>query len=207
MKLWLPLCCLAVLCLVGGCAEPASESTDAADAAKENTEGAADAGEANVAGEKIALTPENTSIEFVGNHTGDDPKPRHGSFQQFAGTAIVDGSQLKSVKVEIETASLTTEIDKLTNHLKNADFFDVNQYPKASFQSTDIKDNGDGMLEITGILTLLDNSQSVTFPATVSTEEGLTLKAEFEIDRTRWGMDYGLDSIEKQVPMTITIGS
>lgn len=157
------------------------------------------------AGTAIVLSPENTSIKFIGNHTGDDPQPRLGSFQQFTGQAVVDGT-LKSVQVEIETASLTTEIEKLTNHLKNADFFDVNQFPKATFQSTAIQDHGDGTVQITGDLTLLDSTHSVTFPATVSYEGGLKLQAEFELDRTVWGMNFGLDQIEKQVPMTITIG-
>ncbi|MCO6457947.1 MAG: YceI family protein [Pirellulaceae bacterium] len=157
------------------------------------------------AGTAIVLSPENTSIKFIGNHTGDDPQPRLGSFQQFNGKAIVDGT-LKSVQVEIETASLTTEIEKLTNHLKNADFFDVNQFPKAAFQSTAINDQGDGTVEITGDLTLLDSTHSVTFPATVNYDGGLKLRAEFELDRTVWGMNFGLDKIEKMVPMTITVG-
>jgi polyisoprenoid-binding protein YceI len=199
MKYWLLPCCLGIVTLLSGCAQNAD------DADKTGSGASAETAAPEVEGDKISLTPENTSIEFIGNHTGDDPKPRHGSFQQFAGTAVVDGA-LKAVTVDIETASLTTEIEDLTKHLKNTDFFDVNQYPQARFESTEIKDNGDGTVEITGDLTLLDSTQSVTFPASVSTESGLTLKAEFEIDRTRWGMDYGLDKIEKQVPMTITIG-
>lgn len=152
----------------------------------------------------IELTPENTKIEFVGNHTGDDPRPRQGRFEQFSGTAVVVGG-LQSVSVEIETASLKTEIDNLTNHLKNADFFDVNQYPTASFSSTQIEDHGDGTWTITGDLTLLGQTHSITFPATVSTDNGLKLTAEFEIDRTTWGMLYGPDKVEVLVPMTITI--
>ncbi len=153
----------------------------------------------------IELTPDNTSIEFVGLHKGDDPRPRHCRFEQFNGAAVIDGT-LKSVTVEIETASLIAEIEKLTNHLKNADFFDVNQFPSATFESTEIKDQGNGSVEITGELTLLDNTHSLTFPATVDTDQGLKFQAEFEIDRTQWGMNYGPDQIEKQVPITITIG-
>ena len=215
---WPGLLCLGLCAALLGCDDANSAAIDAsAPAAGQSTPAAAnpvadstDPESANPAADaaaarKVELTPKNTKIEFVGNHTGDDPKPRHGSFQLFKGVAEVNET-LKSVTVEIETASLTTEIDKLTNHLKNADFFDVNQFPTATFQSTAIADKGDGAVKITGDLTLLGNTQSVTFPAQVSTEGSLTLSAKFEIDRTRWGMNYGLDSVEKQVPISITIG-
>ncbi|MCA9258562.1 MAG: YceI family protein [Planctomycetales bacterium] len=153
----------------------------------------------------VELTPANTSIEFIGNHKGDDPQPRHGSFQQFAGKAEIENGSLKSVVVDIETASLTTEIDNLTNHLKNADFFDVNQYPTANFTSTSITDQGRGMVEITGDLTLLGKTESVTFPASVNAQNGLDLRAEFELARDRWGMGFGPDRIENAVPITITV--
>lgn len=188
--------------LLSGCS---SATAPPAPATSDEGAAAPPAPEAPVSGEQIALTPDNAQIKFVGNHTGDDPKPRNGNFQQFTGTAVVDGG-LKSVVVDIETASLVTEIDKLTAHLKNADFFDVNQFPQARFASTAIADLGDGKVEITGDLTLLGQTHQVVFPAEVSTADGLRLQAEFVIDRTVWGMDYGLDQIEKEVPMTIAIG-
>lgn len=154
--------------------------------------------------QEIQLTPENTTIAFVGKHVGDEPKPRHGQFQRFNGVAVV-GKNLESVTVEIDTSSLSTEIEKLTNHLKQADFFDVVEFPKATFTSTQISEEDEGAVTITGELTMLGKTESVSFPASVNTEAGLQLKAEFAMDRTRWGMDYGLDQIEKQVEMTITI--
>jgi polyisoprenoid-binding protein YceI len=211
-------CSLGCAMLTLGCADaqPVSEvvANDSAAApidsaakapAAPNAEAPASPAAEPTAGKKIELTPKNTSIEFTGIHTGDKPDPRHGRFQQFTGTAVVNGG-LKSVVVNIETASLTTEIEKLTNHLKNADFFNVNQFPTASFHSTSIKETGEGMVEITGDLKLLDTTNSITFPAKVGTEGGLTLNAEFKIDRTKWGMNYGVDNVEKEVPMKITVG-
>lgn len=207
MKQWLRLYSLPLLVMVIGCSQSTtvteippigadvSSSSEATESTPEN----------DVATHEIALTPDNTSIKFIGNHTSEDPRPRHGRFEQFAGTAFLANDRLKSVSLEIQTRSLTTEIEKLTNHLKNADFFDVNQFPTATFQSTDIQDNEDGTALITGNLTLLDNQASVTFPASIDTSNGLKLHAEFELDRMKWGMDYGPDQIERMVPMTITI--
>jgi polyisoprenoid-binding protein YceI len=55
-------------------------------------------------------------------------------------------------------------------------------------------------------LTLLGNTKSISFPATVSTDGGLTLTAKFELDRTKFGMNYGVGKVEKTVTMTIAIG-
>ena len=145
-------------------------------------------------------------IQFVGVHTDPDkPDPRTGTFGTFTGTATVDGDALTSVNVDIETASLTTEIDKLTAHLKSADFFNVNEYPTAKFASTSIEDAGDGTVNITGDLTLLGETKSITFPATVSTANGLKLDVAFTIDRTEFGMDYGVENVKKEVEMTVKI--
>lgn len=155
---------------------------------------------------EVALSPENTTIQFVGNHTGDDPKPRTGTFTKFDGKVGLKDGKLSSIVVDIETGSLKTDIEKLTNHLKSPDFFDVRQHPKAKFQSTAIKTDAEGKVKITGDLTLLGKTKPVSFPATVSTKEDFSLKAEFKIDRTQFGMDYGLEGVEKDVEMTVTVG-
>lgn len=195
-----------------GCAEDTAPSdepdeTAATDATLGDPAAAPeDAMQAEADGSAIALTPENTTIQFVGLHTDPEKRdPRKGEFTDFTGTAIVEESSLRSLQVDIETASLTTEIEKLTNHLKSPDFFNVNEHPKARFVSTSIEESGDGMVTVTGDLTLLGETHSVAFPASVNVDDGLSLDAEFEIDRTQFGMDYGTDNVEKNVSMTISV--
>lgn len=158
----------------------------------------------------IELTPENTQIGFVGTHIveeGPDPDARSGQFEAFQGTATMTEGMLSKIAVEIETSSLQTENEKLTGHLKSPDFFDVREHPNASFTSTSIEPAADGEVNITGDLTLLGNTKTISFPATVSTDGGFELNAEFTIDRTEFGMDYGVDKVEKTVTMTIGITS
>lgn len=154
----------------------------------------------------VKLNPANTTIQFVGIHVGDKPDPRTGTFGDFSGTAEVTDGALQSVSVEIDTASLETDIEKLTNHLKSPDFFNVNEHPKASFVSSKIEPAGDGKVTITGDLTLLGQTKTISFDAEVVTDEQLQLKAEFPIDRTEFGMDYGTDKVDKEVAMTVMIG-
>lgn len=209
MKFTKPIasCCLfALLAGLTGCgATDSDQDTPGSEVAADQ----ATAGDAGGSGSKapaigggISLTSENTTIQFVGNHTGDDPKPRTCTFQSFTGNLGVDGG-LSSVTVEIETDSLLAEMENLTTHLKNADFFDVKRFPKASFNSTAVQAGEGSAVTITGDLTLLGQTHSLTFPATF---EGGKLTASFEIDRTKWGMEYGPDKVEKMVEMTITVG-
>ena len=155
----------------------------------------------------VALTEANTKVEFIGVHVGDKPDPRKGSFAKLNGSAILDMGTLKAVTVEFDTDSLTTELPPLTTHLKSPDFFDVKQHPTAKFESTTIEPGADGKVNVTGNLTLLGVTKPITMPATVSTEGGLKLTAEFSIDRTEFGMTFGEDKVEKIVAMTVTIGS
>jgi len=218
MKIVSFICSVSFLCFMAGCSESSSASGDPPAEGEANstaaTAGGTDApgqetstgSEEELMGRTVKLTPQNTSIEFVCAHTDPEkPDPRHGSFTEFSGSALIDET-LMSVQVDIETASLTTEFEKLTNHLKSTDFFDVLQYPKARFESTKVVDKEDGTVEITGDLTLMDKSNSIAFPATINAKEDLELEAKFEIDRTQWGMDFSTDKVEKTVELTIKIG-
>ncbi len=152
----------------------------------------------------IVLSPANTTIQFVGNHTGEDKKPRTCTFASFTGSLAGEG-ELTGLNVEIKTDSLETEFADLTTHLKNAEFFDVKRYPSAKFVATSVEAGDGGMVNVTGDLTLLGQTHSLAFPAKFSPESDPVLTASFEIDRTKWGMNYGPDKIEKMVEMTITV--
>ncbi|MFI4875019.1 MAG: YceI family protein [Blastopirellula sp. JB062] len=161
----------------------------------------ADSGTTSLDGE-VKLDGENTLIQFVGAHSGDKPDPRTGNFSKLAGVAKFTKGLLSAIDVEIETGSLTTEIDKLTDHLKSPDFFNVREFPKATFKMTAVESTETNKLVVTGDLTLLGETKSITFPATI--EDG-KLKAEFVIDRTIFGMNYGEGKVEKDVSMTIEV--
>jgi polyisoprenoid-binding protein YceI len=141
---------------------------------------------------KLAFSAQGSKVEYVGakvtgKHTG--------AFGSFKGqVSLVDGAVEKSpVSVEIETASLTSDSDMLTGHLKGADFFDVQKFPKASFTSTAIKAGGDGGAShtVTGNLELHGVTKSITFPATIKVSgEGADVDAEFAINRKDFGIVY-----------------
>jgi len=162
----------------------------------------------SVDGKTIArLAPENTKIEFIGTHVGDDPKPRLGGFKTFAGTIGVEDNKPVSVSVEMEISSIWTEFDNLTKHLMNSDFFESAKFPKASFKSTAINVLGEGTCTIAGELTLHGTSSQIEFPAKYKMQEGgLVLMADFQLDRTEFGMDKMTDGVEKLVSLSVVVG-
>ncbi len=153
---------------------------------------------------KYALTGGNTKLTFVGTK----PDGKHeGGFKTLTGSATVTDGKLETLKIdtEIDTTSLFSDDEKLTAHLKTADFFDVKNHPKATFKTTKVE-KGDKTYTITGDLTMLGKTKAVTFPASVSEKNGvLSLSTAFTIDRTDWGMSYGKGKIDDKVALKIAV--
>jgi len=154
------------------------------------------------------LTPQNTKIQFVCAHVGPRPDPRKGGFGKFSGKVQLDtsGKAIKAISVEIDTASLFTEIDMLTNHLKSPDFFEVRRFPTAKFESTKIEP-GAGAAQVTGKLTLHGVTKEISFPAAIDVDgSGVKLKSEFVIDRTEFGINYDPKKVENKVSLIVAVG-
>ena len=190
-----------------GCAETKVEESATSTDGNESV-AVGDSPAENTDASTIDLTGENTTITFVGSHiveTPPDPEARTGSFKTLTGTAAVADGKLSEITLEIDVASLDTGNEKLDNHLKSPDFFDVRENPKATFATTAIEPGENGTVTITGDLSMLKETKSITFTGTMNTEAGIELKSEFEIDRTEFGMNYGTDKLEKIVQMSISV--
>lgn len=190
---------LAAVLLFAGCTseldgKPAAKVTDAKDAKKPEPAPVTKDAKTDVAAapsKALKVDPAASSIKFVGRKiTGD----HSGDFKTFTGEASVAGKDPKSVSFSVETASVTTDADGLTEHLKGADFFDVAKFPKASFVSTSIAPKtGDAGVthEVTGELDLHDVKKTITFPATITVDDrGAKGTAEFKINRKDFNIAY-----------------
>ena len=148
----------------------------------------------------VKLTGDNTTVEF----TGKKPDGKHdGGFKKLSGTWTAPGGDATkgSLEVTIDTDSLWSDNPGLTKHLKNQDFFDVKTHKSATFKSTKIEKSGD-KYTVTGDLTLLGKTKSISFPAEIT---GTTLKSEFSIDRTDFGMTYGKGKVEDKVALRVKV--
>jgi len=115
------------------------------------------------------------------------------------------------VTVDIDTASLVTDADGLTTHLKTPDFFDVAKYPKANFTSTKIEPatTAGATHTITGNLDLHGVKKSISFPASIQVApDSASVNAEFAINRKDFGINYAgkaNDLIRDEVVMKLTV--
>lgn len=139
-----------------------------------------------------SFNEQGSKVEFVGAKvTGK----HDGSFGKFTGKILLaSGDATKSsVRAEIEMASLASDNEGLTGHLKSPDFFDVARFPRAVFQSTQIALGGANGAShtVTGNLELHGVTKSITFPASIQLAGDVTtVKTEFGINRKDFGIVY-----------------
>ncbi len=119
-----------------------------------------------------------------------------GSFQSFDGTLVSDKADFSDLKVDFEADidSINTNNGQRDTHLKSADFFDTEKYPKISFTSTSVE-KVDGQLNVAGEIALHGATRPVLLKAvyngTVVDPYGQT-KVGFEITGKISRKDFGL---------------
>ena len=198
--LWL----LPLLALVG-CSNPADQVPAAAVRKTKPVELAK--AQKLPAGAKAYTLSTNSMIGFIGSKvTGSHA----GGFNKFAGQfLVVDGKLAGDLQqIVIDMTSAWSDSERLTGHLKSPDFFDVAQFPTATFASTAIEPGAAGHTVI-GNLTLHGVTQSISFPADIQTsDKEVAVKADFSINRFDFGIKYPGktdDLIRKEVVLKLNV--
>ncbi len=91
----------------------------------------------------------------------------HGRFGKIAATLVYDQADVtkSTVKATIDISTIDTGEDARNNHLKTPDFFDVANFPTATFVSTSVAKSGNNLI-VTGNFTL----HGVTKPVVLTVE-------------------------------------
>ena len=122
-----------------------------------------------------------------------------GSFKEFEGKATMVENDIASTVVifSINAASIDTEAPDRDTHLKSADFFDVEKFPKIEFEGKGLIQKDEDNYELKGILTIKGISKPVTLDIEFGgfmTDPWGNKKAGFsvtgEINRKDWGMGW-----------------
>nr|WP_295769727.1 YceI family protein [Rhodoferax sp.] len=146
------------------------------------------------------LEPTHTFVSFEIGHFGTSTNK--GRFDKKEGSVQMDRTaKTGKLEVTVDTTSISTGTPAFDKHLQSADLFDAAKYPTIKFVSDKFVFNGDKVAEIVGNLTLLGKTQTVTLKANqFNCYQSPMLKREvcggdFEttIDRTAFGMNYGVD--------------
>lgn len=98
-----------------------------------------------------AIDPVHSNVGFTVRHLVVS-KVR-GSFENFSGAITVAEDGTASVNAEIDVKSINTKNADRDAHIRSADFFDAEQFPVATFTSTDVRADGDDYI-VTGDFTL-----------------------------------------------------
>jgi polyisoprenoid-binding protein YceI len=87
----------------------------------------------------------------------------YGNFKSFDATMESSSEDFTDAKItfDADVDSISTNISDRDAHLKTEDFFNVSQYPKVSFVSTNITKTSDSDYVITGEITIKDTTKTV----------------------------------------------
>ena len=155
-----------------------------------------------------ALNNVDTAVSVL-NWKGNKPTGSHnGNVALKSGGLLIENGKLTQGVFVVDLTSIKV-LDipaeekgngKLVGHLKNSDFFDVEKFPTAKFVITKVVET-EGKLAVTGNLQIKEITKSITIPATISTENGITTftSETFNVDRTDFGVTYKSKKIDAAI--------
>ncbi|MGW7361596.1 YceI family protein [Streptomyces sp. NPDC054802] len=146
---------------------------------------------------EYTIDPAHSSIGFTVRHAMVTNV--RGNFAQHEGTLRLDGTDpsRSTASIDVDIASVDTGMTDRDAHLRSADFFDAEKFPKMTFRSTGAEELGGDKYRITGDLTIKD----VTRPLAIDLEfqgvatdvygnERVGFEGGAEILRSDWGLTW-----------------
>ena len=149
---------------------------------------------------------EGSYLDWRASHMGG-VEPRFGKMFVKSANVLVNNGEVTNATIEVDMNTLTVEnfgddaetTAKLTGHLLSPDLFNTEMYPTSKFELTSIAEGTDGFnSSVTGNLTILDATKSITFNAnvTVSDNEVSVVSEDFAITRQDWNIVYHTEGDE-----------
>lgn len=141
------------------------------------------------------IDPTHSTVSFTIRHLAISKVK--GTFDRFEGTITTgETPEQSSTEASVEVASINTNQSQRDEHLRTADFFKADEFPKLSFRSTGVRQDGES-LKVDGELTM----RGVTKPVTFDVEPGgvvvdgygqtkLGLEARTKVNRKEFGIEW-----------------
>lgn len=163
--------------------------------------------------ETYDLETPHTQIIFAVSHLGFSHS--YGKFLDYDGHFTFDRENPAESEVEvvIKTDSIDLADEKWDDHMKSADFFDVENHPEMTFKSTGIEVTGETTGKITGDLTILETTKPVTLDVVFNKADKHPFNDQYRsgfsattsIKRSEFGMNYGLPAVGDDVKIIIEV--
>jgi polyisoprenoid-binding protein YceI len=158
------------------------------------------------------VDPYHSSLNFNISHSGISLV--NGKFIEYTGNLTTNGEALKDASFDftVDVKSINTNVEDRDNHLRSADFFEVEKYPNMSFKSNKIiaTDKSEQYL-LYGNLTIKGVTKDVIFDvnfggiAKSDKGEKLGMKAETTINRFDYNIDYDPTAVGIGKDVTIIV--
>lgn len=141
------------------------------------------------------IDPAHSNVEFAVKHLMLSTVK--GRFADFTADLVLDdpGGASPRLDVTIETASIDTRQAQRDAHLRSADFFDAEHYPRLTFRSRRVDGPMDGEFRLVGDLTIRGVTKEVTLTARQEGSgkdpwggERRSFSARGRIDRSDFGL-------------------
>lgn len=139
------------------------------------------------------LVPAQSEVQFTARQMG---VPLEGHFKKFDAQVSFDPAKLATSKIvfTVDTGSATMGSRETDAELPKATWFNVPQFPQATFQSSAIKALGAGKFEVTGKLSIKGMARDVVVPVTLVQNGATTLatgalplkRLAFKIGENEW---------------------
>ncbi|MCX4856731.1 YceI family protein [Streptomyces canus] len=122
-----------------------------------------------------------------------------GKFNEFSGSLHLDGGDpsASTASIDVKMDSIDTGSADRDGHLKSADFFKIEEFPTMTFRSTKAEALGDEDYRITGDLTVLGTTKSLTIDLEFNGaakdpfgNERVGFEGKAEIKRSEWGLTW-----------------
>ncbi len=150
-------------------------------------------------GQEFKLSEKSSTINWIGKAAFNSYAPK-GTLKSKSGTLILNGKNLKSLKLTIDMNSLHHENKDLKAHLRNKDFFEVKKYRTALFNLVEPATIVEGKNTLVGDMTIKNRTNRVQLEVTIQiTSNELKISYDIELDRTKYDVTFNSPSFFKKL--------
>lgn len=159
------------------------------------------------------IDPGHTYPSFEADHMGGMSLWR-GKFNSTAGTVKLDrAARAGEVDVTVQMGSVNFGHERMAEHAKSADMFDVAKFPIATYKGKFSKWNGDVPTEVAGELTMHGVTKPVNLtinsfmckPNPMTKKESCGADAVTTINRADFGVSFGAPAFKMETKILISI--
>jgi polyisoprenoid-binding protein YceI len=137
------------------------------------------------------LVPERSTITFKIRNMWGLLRVK-GRFTEFSGDGQLTGKGAVYGRLDIRAASLRTGIGRRDQHLRSADFFDVERYPEISVVVTALQPTTGHAAELRASFTVRGINEPVPLPVRIAelNDGSVRIAGETKVDRSQFGLGW-----------------